>query len=231
MRRADDVERGDDVRVRVHEGALNVTVVARKSRRDRHSSHVRAHRAPGGALAVAGDSLRRVPELGVRLPLRRRRLSAPADVAGQMDELRRGEVAGANVTVPWKRLALELADEVHASAQETGAANVLRRPGRTARAGSSRTTPTSPRSPRSSVAVAPARAPRRSSATVAPRSPPSSRVGASASSVSRSSLGSSRASPPRGPVRRRCGPRRDAARVAGRARSAASLRRASSRAT
>lgn len=39
--------------------------------------------------------------------------------------LRGGEIAGANVTVPWKRLALELADAVHASAEDTGAANVL----------------------------------------------------------------------------------------------------------
>jgi shikimate dehydrogenase len=49
-----------------------------------------------------------------------------ADVAAQLNEIRRGAVAGANVTVPWKRLALDSADEVHASAQETGAANVLR---------------------------------------------------------------------------------------------------------
>jgi shikimate dehydrogenase len=50
---------------------------------------------------------------------------SPADVAARFDEMRRGEVAGANVTVPWKRLALDSADEVHASAQATGAANVL----------------------------------------------------------------------------------------------------------
>jgi shikimate dehydrogenase len=50
----------------------------------------------------------------------------PADVAVQLDEARRGDVAGANVTVPWKRLSLESADEVHASAAATGAANVLR---------------------------------------------------------------------------------------------------------
>jgi shikimate dehydrogenase len=51
---------------------------------------------------------------------------SPADVAARLDEMRRGDVAGANVTVPWKRLALDSADEVHASAQATGAANVLR---------------------------------------------------------------------------------------------------------
>ncbi|HVW27187.1 MAG TPA: shikimate dehydrogenase [Polyangiaceae bacterium] len=50
---------------------------------------------------------------------------SPADVAAELERIRRGEVAGANVTVPWKRLALDSADEVHASAQATGAANVL----------------------------------------------------------------------------------------------------------
>lgn len=48
-----------------------------------------------------------------------------AAVERQVDALRRGEIAGANVTVPWKRLALELADEAHASARDVGAANVL----------------------------------------------------------------------------------------------------------
>ncbi len=46
-------------------------------------------------------------------------------VAAQLEAIRRGELDGANVTVPWKRLALELADEVHDSAGSTGAANVL----------------------------------------------------------------------------------------------------------
>lgn len=48
-----------------------------------------------------------------------------AAVRRQFDALRRGEVLGANVTVPWKRLAVELADEAHASARDVGAANVL----------------------------------------------------------------------------------------------------------
>jgi shikimate dehydrogenase len=48
-----------------------------------------------------------------------------AAVERQIDALRRGEIAGANVTVPWKRLALELADEADASARDVGAANVL----------------------------------------------------------------------------------------------------------
>jgi shikimate dehydrogenase len=46
-------------------------------------------------------------------------------VLAQFAALRRGDVAGANVTVPWKRLALESADDVHPSASATGAANVL----------------------------------------------------------------------------------------------------------
>jgi shikimate dehydrogenase len=47
-------------------------------------------------------------------------------VRAQFKALRRGELAGANVTVPWKRLALELSDELHASAKATRAVNVLR---------------------------------------------------------------------------------------------------------
>jgi shikimate dehydrogenase len=42
-----------------------------------------------------------------------------------VERLRRREIAGANVTVPWKRLALSLADRSDDSARETGVANVL----------------------------------------------------------------------------------------------------------
>jgi shikimate dehydrogenase len=42
-------------------------------------------------------------------------------------ELRRGELAGANVTIPWKREALAAADRADPSAGDVGAANVLRR--------------------------------------------------------------------------------------------------------
>lgn len=48
-----------------------------------------------------------------------------AAVAAQLDALRRGDVSGANVTVPWKRVAMDRADEIHPSAAATGAANVL----------------------------------------------------------------------------------------------------------
>lgn len=50
---------------------------------------------------------------------------AASDVERQVGALRAGEWAGLNVTVPWKRLALKLADDVDSSARETGAANVL----------------------------------------------------------------------------------------------------------
>lgn len=50
-------------------------------------------------------------------------------VAAQVDRIRRGELRGANVTVPWKRLALSLADRVDESARAVGAANVLGRDG------------------------------------------------------------------------------------------------------
>jgi shikimate dehydrogenase len=48
-----------------------------------------------------------------------------AAVVAQVNRLRRGEIAGANVTVPWKRVALTLADELDESAGRTQAANVL----------------------------------------------------------------------------------------------------------
>jgi shikimate dehydrogenase len=48
-------------------------------------------------------------------------------LANAMTALRRGYLAGANVTVPWKRAALGLVDEVDPSAERAGAANVLLR--------------------------------------------------------------------------------------------------------
>ena len=46
-------------------------------------------------------------------------------VRREVDALRRGNIAGINVTVPWKRLALALADRQHELAAQIGAANVL----------------------------------------------------------------------------------------------------------
>jgi len=48
-----------------------------------------------------------------------------ADVRRVFERLRSGELAGANVTVPHKTLALSLADRVDSSARDVGAANVL----------------------------------------------------------------------------------------------------------
>lgn len=48
-----------------------------------------------------------------------------ASVRAQLAALRTGGIAGANVTVPWKRLAFELADDHAPSARSTGVANVL----------------------------------------------------------------------------------------------------------
>lgn len=50
-----------------------------------------------------------------------------AAVERVIERLRRGELIGVNATVPWKLLALELADRVDASAATVGAANVLAR--------------------------------------------------------------------------------------------------------
>ncbi|HYQ25907.1 MAG TPA: shikimate dehydrogenase [Polyangiaceae bacterium] len=50
-----------------------------------------------------------------------------AAVADVVASLRSGEIAGANVTIPWKRLALTMADLVAPSAQRVGVANVLAR--------------------------------------------------------------------------------------------------------
>jgi shikimate dehydrogenase len=50
-----------------------------------------------------------------------------AAVVKVVDALRSGEIAGANVTTPWKRLALKLADLVAPAVQRVGVANVLSR--------------------------------------------------------------------------------------------------------
>ncbi|HEV8549014.1 MAG TPA: hypothetical protein VGQ57_08300, partial [Polyangiaceae bacterium] len=50
-----------------------------------------------------------------------------AALAGAFGELRSGALRGANVTIPWKRQALALADRADPSAGDVGAANVLAR--------------------------------------------------------------------------------------------------------
>jgi len=50
-----------------------------------------------------------------------------AAVLKVVDAIRSGEIAGANVTTPWKRVALHLADLVAPAAQRVGVANVLAR--------------------------------------------------------------------------------------------------------
>jgi shikimate dehydrogenase len=72
--------------------------------------------------AIHGAAYR---ELG--LPHRYELVDCPseAQVRAQVERLQRGEVAGMNVTVPWKRLAFELCDQPDESAQRTGVANVL----------------------------------------------------------------------------------------------------------
>ena len=48
-------------------------------------------------------------------------------VAAAIDELRQGRISGMNVTIPWKRTALSLADDAAPAASRVGAANVLER--------------------------------------------------------------------------------------------------------
>jgi shikimate dehydrogenase len=50
-----------------------------------------------------------------------------AAVSKVIESVRRGEIAGANVTIPWKRAALRLADRAEPEAAAIGAANVLSR--------------------------------------------------------------------------------------------------------
>jgi shikimate dehydrogenase len=50
-----------------------------------------------------------------------------AAVRASVSELRQGAIFGANVTVPWKKTALALADRADASAADVGAANTLAR--------------------------------------------------------------------------------------------------------
>jgi shikimate dehydrogenase len=55
------------------------------------------------------------------------KLDCPDEAAARraIDALRRGELSGINVTVPWKRLALSVADRQDELARQIGAANVL----------------------------------------------------------------------------------------------------------
>ncbi len=48
-------------------------------------------------------------------------------VQAQVAALRDGTICGANVTVPWKQVAFELADHIDSTAAQVGAANVLAR--------------------------------------------------------------------------------------------------------
>jgi shikimate dehydrogenase len=52
-------------------------------------------------------------------------LANESDLRSAIDDLRSGELAGANVTLPYKRTVLGLVDVVAPSAEEVGAANVL----------------------------------------------------------------------------------------------------------
>jgi shikimate dehydrogenase len=65
--------------------------------------------------------------LSLGLPHRYELIDADGEAAVRrcLDLLRQGQFAGLNVTVPWKRLALELSDRKDPLAQEVGAANVL----------------------------------------------------------------------------------------------------------
>ncbi len=49
------------------------------------------------------------------------------DVVRQFDALVQGRVHGANVTVPWKQVAFEMADHIDMTAERVGVANVLSR--------------------------------------------------------------------------------------------------------
>lgn len=78
-----------------------------------HSLSPAIHEAAYASLRIAGNRY-----VAVDCP-------DEAAVRREVAALRRGDIAGANVTVPWKRLVLELADDAHASARDVGAANVL----------------------------------------------------------------------------------------------------------
>ncbi|MBK9265288.1 MAG: shikimate dehydrogenase [Polyangiaceae bacterium] len=63
--------------------------------------------------------------LGLAYTFRAIDLPTEADLVRAFDDLRAGKFGGANVTLPHKRAALEMADVVDASAVEPGVANVL----------------------------------------------------------------------------------------------------------
>ena len=52
-------------------------------------------------------------------------MPSEAELRAAVEEIRRGAIAGANVTIPWKREALAMADEATSVASSIGAANWL----------------------------------------------------------------------------------------------------------
>ncbi len=71
--------------------------------------------------------LHRAAYRALGLPHVYEKVDCPDEAAAELaiDALRRGEVSGINVTVPWKRLALGAADRQDELARQIGAANVL----------------------------------------------------------------------------------------------------------
>lgn len=63
--------------------------------------------------------------LGVKAEYSLRDAPTEQDVLFEVERLRRGEIDGANVTVPWKQVALRAADVLDDSARAAHAANVL----------------------------------------------------------------------------------------------------------
>jgi shikimate dehydrogenase len=53
------------------------------------------------------------------------RVTSREELPGVVTQIRRGEVAGANVTLPWKEAVAELVDRLSPAAQRTGAVNTL----------------------------------------------------------------------------------------------------------
>jgi shikimate 5-dehydrogenase len=79
-----------------------------------HSISPAMHEAAFAALGVAGTYE------AIDVPTAR-------ELSRRLDELREGRLSGVNVTIPYKRVVLELVDEVAESAAQVGAANVLTR--------------------------------------------------------------------------------------------------------
>ena len=101
-----------------------LSVTFQRSIRD-HQVEVRSFRAPHRALAVARHAPAALKSLGLPHTYEAIDVGDLQHLHSMVDALRQGIFAGMNVTVPYKRAVMDMAERVDPSAEAVGAANTL----------------------------------------------------------------------------------------------------------